>query len=408
MKLQQLRYLVAIVDNGLNITAASQALFTSQPGVSKQVKILEDELVVATTHTQARYVLPDLLAGFHRQFPTIPISLHQGTSDRIAHQVQNQGADFAIASGQSELFKDLVTFPIYHWERIILVLPDHPLVGKKDVSLKDLALLVDANEEDDEWEGNESAHSSEPRRSKSQTRVKTILADKSREALLDQLLDLAGRYPEVKRQILETEQLLWVIDRVLEDEFCMLDSAETLLQRRAYTRVHWREVAVTLETRLQATPKPRNANFSASYRRERLLNQLLDANGRAGWKMPQVSPGCCRSGYGKWHKLSGGTISLPPTGPRTSLPVPPVPVITNCVRHPKRRNAGRPCAAQSSIISKPASALHPVAKRAKVLAGLCPPPRSNRRRSGNEAAINGSPTSLHSSTSPSWKSALMM
>lgn len=190
MKLQQLRYLVAIVDNGLNITAASLALFTSQPGVSKQVKMLEDELslhlfvrkgkslselteagrkvvakarkiltevdniksmsrelagqeqgelVVATTHTQARYVLPDLLAGFHCQFPDIPISLHQGTSDRIAHQVQDQEADFAIASGQSELFKDLVTFPIYHWERTVLVLPDHPLARKKEVSLEDLA-----------------------------------------------------------------------------------------------------------------------------------------------------------------------------------------------------------------------------------------------------------------------------
>ena len=159
MKLQQLRYLIAIVDNGLNITAASQALFTSQPGVSKQVKMLEDELslhlfvrkgkslsglteagrevversrriltevenikslsrdlagqaqgelIVATTHTQARYVLPDLLADFHGEFPEISISLHQGTSDRIARQVQDQDADFAIASGQSELFEDTV------------------------------------------------------------------------------------------------------------------------------------------------------------------------------------------------------------------------------------------------------------------------------------------------------------
>jgi len=190
MKLQQLRYFVAIVDNHLNITAASQALFTSQPGVSKQVKMLEDELslhlfvrkgkslaglteagkavvtrvrtiltevdniksmsrelsgqeqgelAIATTHTQARYVLPDLLARFHRQFPSISIKLHQGTSDRIAHQVQDQGADFAIASGQSELFEDLVTFPIYHWERTILVQPDHPLARQRNVSLKDLA-----------------------------------------------------------------------------------------------------------------------------------------------------------------------------------------------------------------------------------------------------------------------------
>jgi LysR family cys regulon transcriptional activator len=190
MKLQQLRYLIAIVDNGLNITAASQALFTSQPGVSKQVKMLEEELslhlfvrkgkslsglteagrevversrriltevanikslsrdlagqeqgdlIVATTHTQARYVLPDLLADFHGEYPEISISLHQGTSDRIARQVQEQDADFAIASGQSELFEDLVTFPIYHWERTVLVLPDHPLAQREDISLQDLA-----------------------------------------------------------------------------------------------------------------------------------------------------------------------------------------------------------------------------------------------------------------------------
>jgi LysR family cys regulon transcriptional activator len=190
MKLQQLRYLVAIVDNGLNITAASQALFTSQPGISKQVKMLEDELalplfvrkgkslsslteagqdvvkrartilnevdnikslsrelageeqgelVVATTHTQARYVLPDLLQGFQKDYPGISISLHQGTSDRIARQVQDQEADFAIASGHSGLFEDLVTFPLYHWERTILLPPSHELSGKQDVSLEDLA-----------------------------------------------------------------------------------------------------------------------------------------------------------------------------------------------------------------------------------------------------------------------------
>jgi LysR family cys regulon transcriptional activator len=165
MKLQQLRYLIAIVDNGLNITAASQALFTSQPGVSKQVRLLEEELslqlftrkgkslsslteagrdvvarartiltevanikslsrelagqkkgklIVATTHTQARYVLPDLLEGFHRTFPEISISLHQGTSDHIAGQVRDQEADFAIASGHNPLFEELVSFPLYH------------------------------------------------------------------------------------------------------------------------------------------------------------------------------------------------------------------------------------------------------------------------------------------------------
>jgi LysR family cys regulon transcriptional activator len=190
MKLQQLRYLVAIVDNGLNITAAANALFTSQPGVSKQVKLLEDELalqlfsrsgkslsglteaggevversrrilnevdnikslsrelagvehgelVVATTHTQARYVLPDLLEGFHRAHPHISISLHQGTSDRIARQVSDQEADFAVASGNSGLFNELVTFPMYRWERSVLVPSGHPLARQPAVSLEDLA-----------------------------------------------------------------------------------------------------------------------------------------------------------------------------------------------------------------------------------------------------------------------------
>ncbi len=190
MKLQQLRYLIAIVDAGMNITAASQVLFTSQPGVSKQVKMLEDELSltlfvrkgksleglteageevvrrarriltevdnirsmsqemsgqqqgslqVATTHTQARYVLPDLLETFQRKFPGISVNLQQGTSDRISRLVQEQEADFAIASGRSELFDDLVTLPIYHWERTVLVKPDHPLTQLQRISLDDLA-----------------------------------------------------------------------------------------------------------------------------------------------------------------------------------------------------------------------------------------------------------------------------
>jgi LysR family cys regulon transcriptional activator len=190
VKLQQLRYLVAVVDNGLNITAAAEAVFTLQPGISKQVKLLEDELalqlfvrkgkslaklteageevvtrarkilnevdnikslsqqmagaskgelIVATTHTQARYVLPDLIEDFHREYPDLSISLHQGTSDRIARQVSEQQADFAIASGHSGLFEDLVTFPIYSWERSILVQPEHPLARMDKIAIEDLA-----------------------------------------------------------------------------------------------------------------------------------------------------------------------------------------------------------------------------------------------------------------------------
>lgn len=80
------------------------------------------------------------------------------------------------------------------------------------------------------------------------------------------------------------EQLLWVIDKVLLDEYCLLNSAEKLLKRRSYTSPHWREVAGTLEKRLEAMPKPRTASFSDRYRRERLLDQLLYAYGRAGMK----------------------------------------------------------------------------------------------------------------------------
>jgi LysR family cys regulon transcriptional activator len=189
MKLQQLRYLVAIVENGLNISAASEALFTSQPGVSKQIRLLEEELslslfvrkgkslsaltdagqkvfkrarrilseaenikalshelsgdlsgelVIATTTTQARYVLPDMLDLFHRQYPGIGLRLHQGTSEQIAQQVLDRQADFAIASGQSELFDDLVTLPIYSWERIILVPRDHPLASIENPDLTDI------------------------------------------------------------------------------------------------------------------------------------------------------------------------------------------------------------------------------------------------------------------------------
>jgi LysR family cys regulon transcriptional activator len=190
MKLQQLRYLVAIVDSGMNITAASQTLFTSQPGISKQIKMLEEELslrlfvrkgksldgltdageevvrrarkilneasniralsqemagqmngelAVATTHTQARYVLPDLLEAFQRKFPGISVKMHQGTSDQIALQVKEQQTDFAIASGGSDLFEELVTLPIYRWERTILVPPDHHLASLPKITLADLA-----------------------------------------------------------------------------------------------------------------------------------------------------------------------------------------------------------------------------------------------------------------------------
>ena len=180
MKLQQLRYLLAIVDNGLNITAAADRLFTSQPGVSKQLKLLEEELGVqiftrkgksleeitvagqeivkraelimrevaniknlasnlrddrsgsfsiATTHTQARYVLPAVIQQFRQRFPNVSFNVHQGTSEQIADLMAAGQVDFAIASGSGRDFSELVLLPCYEWDRVILVPESHPLAA---------------------------------------------------------------------------------------------------------------------------------------------------------------------------------------------------------------------------------------------------------------------------------------
>jgi LysR family cys regulon transcriptional activator len=171
MKLQQLKYLLAIVDNGLNITAAAERLYTSQPGVSKQLKLLEEELglqlftrkgkslggitaagqqvidrarvimqevenirrlasdyyheeegtlSIATTHTQARYVLPEVIREFRKRYPRVSLNLHQGTSEQIADMVAANEIDFAIATGSRDLFANLLLVPSYRWDRKIL------------------------------------------------------------------------------------------------------------------------------------------------------------------------------------------------------------------------------------------------------------------------------------------------
>lgn len=80
------------------------------------------------------------------------------------------------------------------------------------------------------------------------------------------------------------EQLLWVIDRMLEDEYALLEAGEAFLELPAFTPAHWRRVCETLETRLRAMPKPRTVDFSSTYHRERLLRRLLDGYARAEWK----------------------------------------------------------------------------------------------------------------------------
>ena len=191
MKLQQLKYLLAIADNGLNITAAAERLYTSQPGVSKQLKLLEEELglqlftrkgkslgavtaaghqvidrarvimreaenirslaseyfeeeegslSIATTHTQARYVLPDIIAEFRTRFPKLGLNLHQGTSEQIADMVASNDIDFAIATGSSDLFRNLLLVPSYRWDRSIVVPRGHELAElDRKITLQDLA-----------------------------------------------------------------------------------------------------------------------------------------------------------------------------------------------------------------------------------------------------------------------------
>ncbi|MCH7536774.1 MAG: HTH-type transcriptional regulator CysB [Proteobacteria bacterium] len=191
MKLQQLKYLLAIVDNGLNITAAAERMYTSQPGVSKQLKLLEEELglqlfvrkgksldgitaaghqvidrarvimretenirslaadyyqeeegalSIATTHTQARYVLPDIIAEFRKRFPKIGLNLHQGTSEQIADMITNNNIDFAIATGSKDLFAGLMLVPSYRWDRAVVVPKGHELTKlDRKLTLQDLA-----------------------------------------------------------------------------------------------------------------------------------------------------------------------------------------------------------------------------------------------------------------------------
>ena len=189
MKLQQLRYLVEVAERGLSVTEAAEALHTSQPGVSKQIGLLEDELgveiflragkrftavtepgaeilkvarrmlldvdnlkrvaqqfgdettgslIIATTHTQARYALPESIQRFTARYPQVRLSLRQGSPTWIAQQVASGEADIAIATEAIELFKDLVMLPCYQWNRCIIAPPGHPLLKKKKPTIEDI------------------------------------------------------------------------------------------------------------------------------------------------------------------------------------------------------------------------------------------------------------------------------
>lgn len=190
MKLQQLRYIWEVAHHELNVSATAQSLFTSQPGISKQIRLLEDELGVeifsrsgkhltrvtpagekiiaiageilhkvesikqvaqefsdekrgtlsiATTHTQARYALPAVIAQFVERYPDVSLNMHQGTPVQIAEMAAEGVVDFAIATEALELFNDLVMVPCYQWNRCVLVPNDHPLTHLPELTLEALA-----------------------------------------------------------------------------------------------------------------------------------------------------------------------------------------------------------------------------------------------------------------------------
>jgi LysR family cys regulon transcriptional activator len=190
MKLQQLRYIWEVAHHDLNVSATAASLYTSQPGISKQIRLLEDELGVeiftrsgkhltrvtptgeevlriagdilrqvdsikqltqehnspdrgslsiATTHTQARYALPQVIEGFISRYPEVSLHMHQGTPIQISEKAADGSVDFAIATEALELFSDLLMMPCYRWNRCILVPRDHPLASLGKVSLEDVA-----------------------------------------------------------------------------------------------------------------------------------------------------------------------------------------------------------------------------------------------------------------------------
>ncbi|HWA11796.1 MAG TPA: HTH-type transcriptional regulator CysB [Burkholderiales bacterium] len=190
MKLQQLRYICEVAKHNLNLSNAAESLFTSQPGISKQVRSLEDELgvdifvrhgkrvvavtepgkvileiaqrvlkdvenlkqvseeftdedkghlIIATTHTQARYALPHVIQRFTRRYPGVRLSLRQGSPTQISELVTSGEADIAIATEAIEQYADLVMLPCYEWNRCVLVPPGHPLLKLKKLTLEAMA-----------------------------------------------------------------------------------------------------------------------------------------------------------------------------------------------------------------------------------------------------------------------------
>jgi LysR family cys regulon transcriptional activator len=190
MNLHQLRFVREAVRQNFNLTEAAKALYTSQPGVSKAIIELEEELgvdiftrhgkrirgltepgravlkavelimqeidglkrigkefaandsgslTIATTHTQARYALPKVVQAFTQKFPKVRLSLLQGNPKQVADMVLRDQADIAIATESIAEVEGLVTIPCYQWEHVVVVMPEHPLLQSKSITLEEIA-----------------------------------------------------------------------------------------------------------------------------------------------------------------------------------------------------------------------------------------------------------------------------